>query len=251
MNEKDHRPSHNVCDVIPGVRRASYESNGHDQPLLAGAENGLFPEMSYRDAKLIVKFWSKYTRSVLYLVFGAIAILAIGLVSLAAANLTTIKRPTATHLPVSMDENAWLGCGSTPQEARALGCVFDVMLSSWVQARCHDRDHMEAQMLKVQFPWFRDRNMTEPVLEEEVRLGEYGILYLYQNFHYEHCMYMWRLQIRAWRGGLPIDSGSWDMGHIEHCAQWMLNPKLHYPRNFTKVHLGFFRCGSPYVPKIQ
>lgn len=104
------------------------------------------------------------------------------------------------------------------------------MLSSWVHSECHNQTYMDSYVSRVQFPWFRDRNMTDPVFEEEVRLGEYDTLYCYQDFHYEHCMYVWRVQMNAWIEGRPIDSGSWNLGHSEHCAQLMLDPKLEYPK---------------------
>jgi hypothetical protein len=158
-----------------------------------------------------------------------------------------LKNPASFLAPISMNEDDWLSCGKTPEEARSLGCVFDVLLSSWVHPDCHDPEFMESYVTKVKFPWFRYKNMTDPVQEAEVRLGEYKTLYCHQDFHYMHCMYMWEVQMRAWKYGLPVDSGSWNLGHSGHCAQLMLEPKPEYPKNFTKNRLGFFRCGRPYV----
>jgi len=237
MAEKYHHLSVDICDTLP-LQRTSEDQDGSDEPLFAPAMNSFFPELDRWELMLKSNGRSARCKRILYVVAVIVAIgMAFGLAALFAwiALKSDVRHHKHGHfisspVPVSMDEDSWLSCGDTPQEARALGCVFDVMLSSWVHSECHNQTYMDSYVSRVQFPWFRDRNMTEPVSEEEVRLGEYDTLYCYQDFHYEHCMYMWRVQMNAWKEGRPIDSGSWNLGHSEHCAQLMLNPKLEYPK---------------------
>lgn len=201
-------------------------------PLLHALDPNVFVEFTQWDSKTNNDHQAKSSRKGRLIAVAVATVWTFGIAVLA----TIASKPYGSgqfrypDIPVSMEEETWLTCGKTPEEARSLGCVFDVMLSSWIHSECHNQTFMDMHIAKVQFPWFRDRNMTEPVFEEEVRRGEYDTLFLYQDFHYEHCMYMWKVQIIAWKNGLPIDSGSWNMRHSEHCAKVMLDPKLEFPK---------------------
>jgi len=223
---------HEVSDVSP-LQRVSNPSDQSSQLLLQALDPNSFLELSQWNFETNTNHQKEFSKKKIWTLAVIVAIgCTFGIAVLATITSNPYGRGHLTFpgVPVSMKEKTWLSCGKEPKEARSLGCVFDVMLSSWVHSECHNQTFMDLHVTKVQFPWFRDRNMTQPVFEAEVRLGEYDTLYLYQDFHYEHCMYMWKVQMRAWKEGLPIDSGSWNLGHSEHCAQVMLDPKLEFPK---------------------
>lgn len=65
-------------------------------------------------------------------------------------------------------------CGTTAEEARTRGCVFEATGFSWVTKECYDPtveeefiEYITANEVKL----FRDTNYTEEVPIEEVRLG--------------------------------------------------------------------------------
>ena len=65
-------------------------------------------------------------------------------------------------------------CGTTAEEARARGCVFEATGFSWVTNECYDPtieeefiEYITANEIKL----YRDANFTEEVPIEEVRLG--------------------------------------------------------------------------------
>ena len=65
-------------------------------------------------------------------------------------------------------------CGTTADEARARGCVFEITGFTWLPKECQDRDtedefleYLSANDLNI----YRHQNYTEVVPIEEVRLG--------------------------------------------------------------------------------
>eukprot|EP00249_Psilotum_nudum_P027933 c36202_g1_i1 orf=1-456(+) len=69
----------------------------------------------------------------------------------------------------------WDQCGTTPEEARSRGCIFEVTLSLWVPEECYDRELEEEYLQSKDLVYYRDINLTEAVPLDEVRLGQqYG-----------------------------------------------------------------------------
>lgn len=66
-------------------------------------------------------------------------------------------------------------CGTTAQEARSRGCVFETTGFTWLAKECHDPvteeeflKYIQAHGLKL----YRDMNYTDVVSIDEIRLGE-------------------------------------------------------------------------------
>lgn len=196
-------------------------------------------------SKTLGNLWSTAT--------GILAITALVLATVAlTSSLKTHKHEHHHHSHASdnptssTDTSTWLSCGSTSTEARAQGCRFDVMMSAWVHERCYDAELMEQTLSVERFTWFEDLDMTLPVPESVVRLGNHHRLYTRPDFHYKHCAYVWLRQMRAWRGQAAIDDNSWGFEHTVHCAQSLLAPNTPYPKNHTENNVVFYRCGKPF-----
>jgi hypothetical protein len=111
-----------------------------------------------------------------------------------------------------------LHCGSTPDEARALGCVFDVMSFAWTPPACYDHS-LSQQFLAEQGPWtfYLDHNATQPLVFEE--LSDYNIVWTEHSYHVVHCLYAWRRIHQAYLADtllLPAELGS--INHTTHCV---------------------------------
>jgi hypothetical protein len=82
-------------------------------------------------------------------------------------------RPLYGSVDMAEDFLEWIECVTTASEARSLGCVFDLMLSSWIHESCFDGDMMDQYLEQENHRYFPDENMTEKMPEEEARRGDY------------------------------------------------------------------------------
>jgi hypothetical protein len=102
---------------------------------------------------------------------------------------------------------------------------------------------MESYLSAHNYTWYRDPELTTPVPDEVVRLGDHVRVYVEPEFHYVHCAYMWEMQMRAWVNGKAVDKRIWNLGHSTHCGKLLVQHFL--PRNYTKLTVGFDSCGVP------
>jgi hypothetical protein len=120
-------------------------------------------------------------------------------------------------------------CGSTPAEARAAGCSFDMMAFSWLPPRCYDSELVEEFREFKNWGYWLDRNRTKPVSLEVALTGEIPELYTEFEYHLRHCTFLWRKMHRALlsdRGGkLAIDSVTAGYAHTEHCSKMLINQR--------------------------
>lgn len=196
------------------------------------------------------RFTTTYTRLALLLL--ASILLGAALSALVTTILTTrLRTLTTSHRndntlaspsdpssrPVTYLQTA--PCGSTPTQARAAGCEFDLISFNWLPPQCHDAalaETFEAELVEAgQLAWFTDANRTAPSLtREQIMTGEYSGVYVSLGYHLRHCTAMWRRMHRALMqsrggegegggGGLErVDSYIWSYHHTRHCEEVLL-----------------------------
>lgn len=108
-------------------------------------------------------------------------------------------------------------CDTSPNEAVARGCRFDVMSSSWLPSRCIDSELMEQFTNSHSWTWYADINGTTVEPCESVSAGNHDRLFVTQGFHLYHCTYMWRKMHRAVLSATPLDGYIGDYHHTTHC----------------------------------
>lgn len=60
-------------------------------------------------------------------------------------------------------------CGSSPQEAQALGCTWDLMSYGWVHPRCVKPDESQMWIQKHgPWKWYYDGNATQEIPLEDL-----------------------------------------------------------------------------------
>ncbi|KAI1876758.1 hypothetical protein JX265_003335 [Neoarthrinium moseri] len=79
-------------------------------------------------------------------------------------------------------------CGWSIEEAKANGCVYDIMMSSWIPKPCYDEELSNSFLRANNFTYWRKNDGVEEVPEEEVRRGEFDILFTHGTYHSQHCM---------------------------------------------------------------
>ena len=108
-------------------------------------------------------------------------------------------------------------CGETPSEAKHLGCVFDVMLQSWVPETCYDEELSEKFLLDGLWTWYSDAKAMHEVPLEVVQQGEHERIFAPDVYHRKHCVYTWQRLVRALSNRTRVDEESMSYAHTKHC----------------------------------
>lgn len=137
-------------------------------------------------------------------------------------------------------------CGDSWQEAKALGCVFDVMASSWYAPECFDKESLDSMMLEpgMDFIWYSDKEHTVQFPTEIAEKGEFEVLYPLSDFHKFHCLYLWRKMHHALAYNLPLDEDILEEEHTVHCTRNLLtwpDPELNEVAVIIEVGMPFCR----------
>ena len=148
-------------------------------------------------------------------------------------------------------------CGSTPAEARAAGCHFDIISFTWLAGPCYDAGLSEAFAAETRDgDWYVDEGRTQPLTRDEVLSGEFTGVYVGMGYHLRHCTAMWKKMHRAlleeagvevWDGGeggegmglvgrasrrgavddirglMAMDAYIWSYKHTLHCEEVLLS----------------------------
>lgn len=135
------------------------------------------------------------------------------------------------------------GCGNSPAEAKALGCIFDPMNWHWTRPECFYKEGSEHSQANGPWSYYRDANFTEQMfLPDEEAMSTERLMYTEHSWHVQHCVYALESLHRAammdkW---IPEEAASWP--HTLHCMavfQLMGTP----PKTLnTRVDMQFLGC---------
>ena len=133
-------------------------------------------------------------------------------------------------------------CGSSPREAKARGCIFDLMSWCWVPPACHDEQLSQQNLDLGPWLWYEDVQATRPVLQQTAELGEIPILFVEESFHQIHCTYIWKKMHRAYLSQRTIDSYVGRFNHTIHCSEVLLRRGVIWDQVDTSVVLKYPTC---------
>lgn len=151
------------------------------------------------------------------------------LFTLAVGGLFVVTAPRRHHIVTTRS------CGSTPAEARASGCVFDVMSFAWHQPACFDQELTSDFMEESDWQWFADEDATVGLPQMEVVAGEHPVVFVARQYKFVHCTFMWRKLHRAMLNKSPIDGYIGDYGQTKHCGQMLLKTDQEETANVTNT----------------
>lgn len=137
----------------------------------------------------------------------------------------------------------WKDCGSSADEARAKGCYFDLMLSTWVHEDCRDTDLMEKYITNGHYRWYRDRTFEDEFSDEEVRRGDHHTAAVSKEQHFAHCAYSLEKTMKALTSGKPVGRSLISDGHTVHCTG-ILTDRTTLKGNVTVLVIDFDKCGT-------
>jgi hypothetical protein len=115
-------------------------------------------------------------------------------------------------------------CGTSPAEARARNCHFDVISFCWLPDECYDSALSDSFDAEKPLEWFLDPNKTQPISHKQAMTGEFSNLYVNWEYHLRHCTAMWKKMHRAilGRGKMAIDGYIGTLEHTKHCEKMLL-----------------------------
>ncbi|KAF2964087.1 hypothetical protein GQX73_g9467 [Xylaria multiplex] len=126
-----------------------------------------------------------------------------------------------------------LPCGKTPEEARARGCEFDMLVTAWLPPRCIDRELVDEFMAVGQWEFY-----TKLHAKEEDKFGTYDpdfigsvnhTVWTTRRWHATHCLFMFKKLTRALVRGWTTDAEAVSEPHMEHCMKVFLDQVLFGP----------------------
>jgi hypothetical protein len=117
-------------------------------------------------------------------------------------------------------------CGSTPEEATALGCTFNVLNYSWQPPECFDEEIFNRYWEKAQerggLKWYADSNLTKELPQDIEVLKHTPHVWTNHRFHVMHCMYTWELLHHGLTLNRPVVETVAEFTHTMHCANTAL-----------------------------
>lgn len=145
-------------------------------------------------------------------------------------------------------------CGNSSEEARAKGCIFDVMSILWVTPECYDAELAEEFKTHWDHEWWAHRKADpqDQVPYDVVAQGEWKYLWVEWEYHQLHCTFMWRKMHRAILNHWPMEDRLMSWGHTLHCEDMLVNWPEYKPRDInTRTILGYAKCLLPGKPKKE
>ena len=216
----------------------SDESIDEEEGLLPANQNPAQTTPRPRDLIILIK--PMCTLLMLFFTLGLVGFLAI---RTADANRVA---EISSGVQIQNDVIQEAPCGSTPSEARARGCHFDIMSFCWLPDRCYDEELSEEFQAHKTWEWYLDQNLTVPISQDDALSGEFAELYVDWEYHILHCTYMWRKMHRATMGpGVSaIDGYIGSARHTEHCGEMLLmNRDLSLGTFNTVIRRKYPACG--------
>lgn len=119
-----------------------------------------------------------------------------------------------------------LDCGYSPEEARAQGCVYDVMMQDWVPEPCYDSVLTEKYLAQGNWTWYADGEGKTTMTDEQMRKGEHGEAWMSTSYHKAHCVFSWLKIIRALRNNEGISEELLSYDHVLHCSHGALKANI-------------------------
>ncbi|TID22238.1 hypothetical protein E2P81_ATG11344 [Venturia nashicola] len=134
-----------------------------------------------------------------------------------------------------------LTCGTTPAQALAAGCKYDILLNAFVPNPCYDDEFILEYTDDSSWGAYSDANLTILLSVQQMSESEY--YYTSVRDHKNHCGILWKKQFFAlFEEGRAIDTIVASAGHTDHCAQYLMDVEESKVDEATRVERGFAGC---------
>ncbi|KAF4783934.1 hypothetical protein HER10_EVM0001994 [Colletotrichum scovillei] len=177
--------------------------------------------------------WTRLCAYALSIVLGGMTCGVLGYILL---NLSTLRTSPST---------SELHCGNSSTEARALGCVFDLLTNNWMPEYCSDPATdseyrtwvMEPQRHLGAWAFYYDKNAEHQVASEEELSNLVGRhVYTTTENHLAHCTFVARRMHRLAIGEITAVAHN-TFAHTMHCTSAILDA-ISTPEHHSAHHAG-------------
>jgi hypothetical protein len=144
----------------------------------------------------------------------------------------------------------FINCGTSTEEARSKGCVYDILANHYVHKSCYDEIGTQSYMNEGTswMGWLEKNKTTQLATIEE--MGDYDVYWTSQRDHIVHCGEMWKRQYRAFTQNWQyIDAITANEEHTFHCANylvamtdWAVIAGRDWREEANTVEVGFAGC---------
>jgi hypothetical protein len=190
------------------------------------------PGKTYHKPETPLRVWFEYSScgsTLLRLVVCTFALW--GCVDVVSRAVHSLSNRLQTETPA-----CW--CGTTDEQAVAMGCHYDHLAVDWLPESCIDKD------LVIEFdasgpgadgawPYYDVGNSTKAMggssgfvpinntdIEDFARAGRW--YFATREWHILHCMFTWRKQFRARFDASNVEPWNNHEEHIQHCSDYIM-----------------------------
>ncbi|KAK8098874.1 uncharacterized protein PG998_012115 [Apiospora kogelbergensis] len=138
----------------------------------------------------------------------------------------------------NIDIPCW--CGSSDEEAAALGCIYDHIAVDWLPTHCHDADLVDEFDASGPAPpngtWPYYRATSHGIMGPQLALLDEAITidslarggedyFATVEWHVAHCLFTWRKQVKSRHeeSNLVVEPWNDDEDHVRHCSGYIWN----------------------------
>ena len=176
-----------------------------------------------------------------------------------SAPVVQVEKPEQSKADESMpqlntptsDLSEIMHCGSNFEEARELGCVYDVMMQLWMPAPCYDSVLSEKFLHKGNWTWWSDPENGVTMSDEQMKKGEHSVAFMLMDYHKMHCIFAMEKLVRALRNQWMIIPELVSYDHILHCKMKTLARPDGDSVKGVRAPTGFTSCAPYEVWKNQ
>ncbi|KAH8803617.1 hypothetical protein F5884DRAFT_683144, partial [Xylogone sp. PMI_703] len=125
-------------------------------------------------------------------------------------------------------------CGSSDEEAIAMGCRYDHIAVDWLPNDCID-DELTAEFDRagpgLNGSWNYYTKLHGGHLINNSEIDDYAITatdyFATREWHIAHCIFTWRKQFRSRSTGKIIEPWNEKEEHIKHCGSYIMRAIKH------------------------
>ncbi|CAJ0547073.1 Ff.00g017000.m01.CDS01 [Fusarium sp. VM40] len=148
-----------------------------------------------------------------------------------------------TGLPISWSHG---DCGNSPEEARAQGCRYSIVLHAWLPKSClAEDDEEDTKDMYNGRNWPLTAASGQNLTMEEFSSGDYGHFVTTFDWHVTHCMYVWKRLHRVMLDPTKeLDSYTANYHHTSHCVKMIGGDAGGMKDSGTKVFVKYPKCAK-------
>lgn len=148
-----------------------------------------------------------------------------------------------TGLPLAWSHG---DCGNSPEDAKARGCKYSIVLHSWLPEACLTAaDDEDARDMYKDRHWRYGTSSGHNMTVEELGAGDYGYFDTSFDWHVTHCMYVWkRLHRILLDPAQQLDTYTANYHHTSHCVKMIGGHPEGMKDSGTKIFVKYPKCAK-------